>query len=97
MVAQEKRMHHMSITVTTFHTVFVSEQKSNQQHVKKKKHFSSCITTPWQPATMSKHVHSNALQSTQNQCCYCYQYMYCIYITFYYIPVVFSIYIFNFA
>ncbi len=27
---------------------------------------------------MSKHVHSNALQSTQNQCCYCY--MYCIHI-----------------
>lgn len=36
MVAQEKRMHHMSITVTTFHTVFVFEQKSNQQHDKKK-------------------------------------------------------------
>ncbi len=35
MFAQEKQMHHMSITDITFHTVFVFEQKSNQQHDKK--------------------------------------------------------------
>ncbi len=32
MFAQEKQMYHVSIT---FHTVFVFEQKSNQQHDKK--------------------------------------------------------------
>ncbi len=35
MFAQEKQMHHVSITDISFHTVFVFEQKSNQQHDKK--------------------------------------------------------------